>query len=247
MRIPIAFTGLLLIALAGWGGELKPVNAPAPRSNITFKDSFAYPDGTQIGGQTAPTGQHWSITGYDIETAQVWSNELVHYPQGSSASGPWYAYVNTGSAVHAYSARFRLVANGGANNCAVSAMIIYANPNSITDKMIHTELNCRGIVLTWWNGSSQHNFPVYSSAPTGAWVSGMTMTAGNTYTVTLMWDGSESVYFIGPDGLLITFRDPNFASVGGAGIIWEEAADPTDSLYTKLANVTTMSKTLDGQ
>jgi hypothetical protein len=107
------------------------VSVTVATSSITFQDSFNYLDGTQLSGQTAPTGQGWGVTGYNLTDAQVWQNRLISYPVAAEA-GPWYAYVNTGSNVHSYSATFTLVANAGSAKCSAATMIIYGDPTDIT-------------------------------------------------------------------------------------------------------------------
>jgi hypothetical protein len=212
------------------------VSVTVATSSITFEDSFNYPDGAQINGQTAPTGQTWGITGYDLTDAQVWQDRLISYPIAAEA-GPWYAYVNTGNNVHSYSATFTLIANAGSASCGAGTMIIYGDP-TITNKMIHAIIGCSGEYVTWWNGTSQDNPPAYSSSINGDWTSGMSMAPGGTYTVTLSWDGGDWVYVTGPDGGVISFRDPNFALVGGSGIVWELYSSPTELEYPALSNVT---------
>jgi len=225
--------GICLVILVGCGGH------STGKPTATFQDYFNYANGTQINGQVSATGQKWGVTGYNPQSAQVWSKKLVFYPESKKPSGPWYAFVDTGSSVRSYSATFTLAANGGAGDCNIAAMIIYADPNNITNRMIHTQVNCAGVVLTWWDEKSQEQFPQFSSSASGNWVSNMKMTAGNTYTVKLSWDGSEWVHFTGPDGGTLSFHDPHFASVGGSGIIWEEGSDPTDTLYCELSAITT--------
>jgi hypothetical protein len=213
------------------------VSVTVPTAAITFQDSFNYLDGTQLSGQTAPTGQTWGVTGYNLTDAQVWQDRLISYPTSAEA-GPWYAYVNTGSNVHSYSATFTLVADAGSAKCNGAAMIIYGDTTNITNKMIHAIIDCNSAYVTWWNGTSQNNSPAYSSSINGDWTSAMTMAPGGTYTVTLSWDGGDWVYVTGPDGGIISLRDPNFALAGGAGIIWETSSSPTEPAYPALSNVT---------
>jgi hypothetical protein len=228
--------------IAAWGAcgsSNVPISAPsASVHNVLFNDSFNYPDGTSIGGQVAPTGQTWAVTGGLFANALVQSHYLTISPP---AVGVYYAYV-TNLAANPYTVTETFKFQQGDSTCTVPTLAIIGDQTSITNKMIHAVLSCIGADVTWWNGASQNNQPAYKSSTTGNWTSGITLSANTTYTITLGWDGGNNVWVVGPDGGVLNFSDSNFAVVGGKGFFVEEGTSNTAD-YPQVSNVTVTQQT----
>jgi hypothetical protein len=121
----------------------------------------------------------------------------------------------------------------------ISSQILRKQQHFWIGKHLSTDatFGCGSMSLTWWNGASQNNQPVYKSSITGYWTSGMSMQVNTLYSITLEWDGGNNVWVIGLDGGIFTFSDPNFALVGGNGFFIEPGINSNVNDYPHVASV----------